>query len=154
MLEKHLVEPAKAVLDNVSGAVSETTGLLNQSGPLKPGQGLASGVLALTLAILCLLGVAAFHYPQYLTTPELRREYSPDVIRHIMFAAMVLAGSISVLNVALKRKRGLNAVAGGLILLCVALGGSHVPVKDFPDHTPYIGLDWFILDLLLSLIHI
>lgn len=150
MLEKHLVEPAKAVLDNVSGAVSETTGLLNQSGPLKPGQGLASGVLALTLAVLCLLGVAAFHYPQYLTTPELRREYSPDVIRHIMFAAMVLAGSISILNVALKRKRGLNAVAGGLILLCVALGGSHVPVKDFPDHTPYIGLDWFILDLLGS----
>ncbi|MDC8758534.1 sterol desaturase family protein [Janthinobacterium fluminis] len=150
MIEKHLVEPAKAVIDNLSGAVSETTDLLNQSGPLKPGQGLASGVLALTLAILCLLGVAAFHYPQYLTTPELRREYSPDVIRHIMFAAMVLAGSISLLNVVLNRKRGLNGVAGTMILLCVALGGSHVPIKDFPDHTPYIGLDWFILDLLGS----
>ena len=29
-------------------------------------------------------------------------------------------------------------------------GGSRVPVGDFPDHTPYIGLDWFILDLLGS----
>lgn len=150
MIEKHLVEPAKAVLDNLSGALSDTTGLLQQSGPLKPGKGLASGVLALVLAFLCLLGVAAFHYPQYLTTPELRREYSPDIIRHIMFAAMVLAGSISLLNVAFKRSRGLNGVAGAMILLCLALGGSHVPVRDFPDHTPYIGLDWFILDLLGS----
>ncbi|WP_317203907.1 sterol desaturase family protein [Janthinobacterium sp.] len=150
MIEKHLVEPAKAVLDNLSGAVSDTTGLLQQSGPLKPGKGLASGVLALVLAFLCLLGVAAFHYPQYLTTPELRREYSPDIIRHIMFAAMVLAGSISLLNVAFKRSRGLNGVAGAMILLCLALGGSHVPIRDFPDHTPYIGLDWFILDLLGS----
>jgi len=94
--------------------------------------------------------VLAFHFPQYLTTPELRHEYNPDIIRIVMFAAMVLAGSISVLNVAFKRRRGLNGVAGALILLTLALGGSHVPVADFPDHTPYIGLDWFILDLLGS----
>ena len=25
-----------------------------------------------------------------------------------------------------------------------------MPVGDFPDNTPYIGLDWFILDLLGS----
>ncbi|MET3129850.1 hypothetical protein AAKU55_000091 [Oxalobacteraceae bacterium GrIS 1.11] len=123
MLDKHLVEPAKAVMDNLSDAVGETTGLLNQSGPLKPGIGLASGVLALTLALLCLLGVAAFHYPQYLTTPELRHTYSADAIRHILFAAMVVAGSISLLNVLFKRKRGLNAVAGVMILICIAFGG-------------------------------
>lgn len=150
MLDKHIVEPAKAVISTVGGAVSETTGLLQQSGPLKTGKGLASGVLALTLALLCLLGVAAFHYPQYLTTPELRRQYSPDLIRHIMFAALVIAGSISLLNIVLRRSRGLNGVAFALIAISVALGGSHVPVADFPDHTPYIGLDWFILDLLGS----
>jgi sterol desaturase/sphingolipid hydroxylase (fatty acid hydroxylase superfamily) len=150
MLDKNLVEPAKVVVATVSDAVNETTGLLSQSGPLKPGLGLASGVLALVLAFLCLLGVAAFHYPQYLTTPELRHAYSPDVIRHIMFAALVLSGSISLLNVLFKRRRGLNAIAGVMVLACVAAGGSHVPVTDFPDHTPYIGLDWFILDLLGS----
>lgn len=150
MLEKKIAKPAKAVIDNVSNAVTDTTSLLTQSGPLKPGIGLASGVVALVLASLSLLGVAAFHFPQYLTTPELRHEYSPDVIRHIMFAALVLAGAISLLNVLFKRNRGINAVAGVIVLLCVALGGSHVPVADFPDHTPYIGLDWFILDLLGS----
>jgi sterol desaturase/sphingolipid hydroxylase (fatty acid hydroxylase superfamily) len=131
-------------------AVHETGSLLKQDGPLIRGQGLASGVLALTLAILCLLGVIAFHFPQYLTTPELRHKYSPDIIRHILFAALVIAGSISLLNVLFKRERALNGVAGALIIASLALGGSHVPVADFPDNTPYIGLDWFILDLLGS----
>jgi len=147
---KQIVDPAKAVIVNVGDAINETTGLLKESGPLKPGMGMASGVVALTLAILCFLGVLAFHFPQYLTTPELRQKYSPDIIRHIMFAAMVIAGSISLLNVLFKRQRGLNAVAGALIVATLALGGSHVPVADFPDNTPYIGLDWFILDLLGS----
>lgn len=152
MVDKRIAEPAKAVAARVGGAVHETADLLTQSGPLTPGLGLASGVLALVLAFLCLLGVAAFHYPEYLTTPELRRSYTPDVMRHILFAAMVLSGSISLLNVLFGRRRGLNAVAGMMILACLAGGGSHVPLHDFPDHTPYIGLDWFILDLLGSTI--
>ncbi len=147
---KRIVDPAKAALSNVHEAVNETGSLLRQDGPLIRGQGLASGVVALTLAILCFLGVLAFHFPQYLTTPELRHKYSPDIIRHIMFGALVIAGSISLLNVLFKRERALNAVAGALIIACLALGGSHVPVADFPDNTPYIGLDWFILDLLGS----
>jgi sterol desaturase/sphingolipid hydroxylase (fatty acid hydroxylase superfamily) len=163
LFEKHAVKPARTVLDNAitstaqskavqatREAVTETASLLNQSGPLRPGIGLASGIVALTLSFLCLLGVLAFHFPQYLTTPELRQKYSPDIIRHIMFAALVLSGAISLLNVMFKRSRPINAVAGILVLASLALGGSHVPVADFPDHTPYIGLDWFILDLLGS----
>ena len=37
-----------------------------------------------------------------------------------------------------------------LIGASLALGGHKVPVNDFADGTPYIGLDWFILDLLGS----
>ena len=150
MLKKILVKPVKAMIVSLNDSVSETAELLKQDGSLKSGDGLASGVIALSLAFLCLLGVLAFHFPQHLTTPELRHKYSPDVIRHIMFAALVLSGAISLLNILFKHRRSLNAVAGGLVLICLALGGSHVPVADFPDHTPYIGLDWFILDLLGS----
>ncbi len=149
---KRIVEPAKAVIEHVGGAVSETTGLLGQSGPLTPGKGMVSGIVALTLGFLCCLGVLAFHFPEYLTTPELRRKYNPDIIRQIMYGALLLAGIISLLNVMFKRQRGLNGVAGALVLLCLALGGAGVQVKDFPDNTPYIGLDWFILDLLGSTI--
>jgi sterol desaturase/sphingolipid hydroxylase (fatty acid hydroxylase superfamily) len=50
----------------------------------------------------------------------------------------------------LDNQRRLNGPAFAMVVHTVALGGSRVPVGDFPDHTPYIGLDWFILDLLGS----
>ncbi len=119
-------------------------------GALERGHGLITGVIALSLAILCFLGVLAFHFPQYLTTPELRKSYDVDVIRKVMFVAMVLAGGMSLGNVLFNRARWLSGFAFLLVALTAILGGSKVPVNDFADHTPYIGLDWFILDLLGS----
>lgn len=124
--------------------------LAEGSGPLKPGAGLVSGVLALTLAFLCFLGVLAFHFPEYLTTPELRRNYDVDTLRTVMFIAMVIAGGLSLVNVLFNRSRWLSAFAFLLVALTALLGGHKVPVTDFADNTPYIGLDWFILDLLGS----
>ena len=67
-----------------------------------------------------------------------------------MFAALIVAGGLSLANLVLGVRRNLNLLAFALVIVAVAFGGSHVPVGDFPDHTPYIGLDWFILDLLGS----
>ena len=120
-------------------------------GPLTHGRGLVSGTIALTLAMLCLLGVLAFHFPQYLTTPELRRSYDVSLLRSLLFWAMVIAGSLSLVNMVFGRARWLSAFAFGLVALSVLLGGHKVAVDpNFPDHTPYIGMDWFILDLLGS----
>ena len=120
-------------------------------GELQPGKGLVTGTIALTLGILCFLGVLAFHFPQYLTTPELRRSYNVDVMRYILLAAMVIAGGLSLVNVIFNRARWLSAFAFLLVVAAALLGGHKVPVdSNFPDHTPYIGLDWFILDLLGS----
>ena len=47
-----------------------------------------------------------------------------------------------------ERRAAETAIVAGFLIS--ALGGSRVPVGDFPDHTPYIGMDWFILDLLGS----
>ena len=44
--------------------------LSESHGALQPGKGMASGVIALMLAALCFLGVLAFHFPEYLTTPR------------------------------------------------------------------------------------
>ena len=120
-------------------------------GPLTRGRGLVTGTIALTLAMLCLLGVLAFHFPQYLTTPELRRSYDVAMLRTLLFWAMVVAGSLSLVNIIFGRARWLSAFAFGLVALSVLLGGHKVAVDpNFPDHTPYIGMDWFILDLLGS----
>jgi sterol desaturase/sphingolipid hydroxylase (fatty acid hydroxylase superfamily) len=124
--------------------------LTESHGELRPGHGMVSGVIAFALAVLCFLGVLAFHFPEYLTTPQLRKAYNVDLLRRVMLGAMVLAGSLSLFNVIRGRARWLAAGAFALIALTLLLGGHKVPVNDFADNTPYIGLDWFILDLLGS----
>ena len=124
--------------------------LAHSHGPLPAGRGMGSGVVALILAVLCFLGVLAFHFPQYLSTPELRKSYDVATIRLIMYWAMVAAGGISLYNILFARTRWLAASAFFLVAASALLGGAKVPVNSFPDHTPYIGLHWFILDLLGS----
>jgi sterol desaturase/sphingolipid hydroxylase (fatty acid hydroxylase superfamily) len=124
--------------------------LTESHGSLQRGHGLVSGVIALSLAILCFLGVLAFHFPEYLTTPQLRKSYDVDVMRQLLYWSLVLSGGIALFNIAFGRVRWLSLGAFLLIGLTLALGGHKVPVNDFPDGTPYIGLDWFILDLLGS----
>ena len=124
--------------------------LTESHGELRPGKGLISGIIALSLAILCFLGVLAFHFPEYLTTPQLRQSYNVDVIRKIMYGALVIAGGIAIFNTVFGRARWLALAAFTLVALTALLGGHKVPVNDFADNTPYIGLDWFILDLLGS----
>ncbi len=140
----------KANVEVVRAAAVDTERLLHGSGELRFGQGVIATIVALALGFLCLLGVIAFHFPEYLTTPELRRQYSVDFLRHAMFVALIVAGGLSLANLVLGVRRNLNMIAFALVIATVALGGSRVPVGDFPDHTPYIGLDWFILDLLGS----
>ena len=125
--------------------------LLQSRGALRPGSGLVTGVIGLVLAVLSLLAVLAFHFPEYLTTPEIRRRYDVDLLRHILLGALVLSGSFALFNGVLGRQRWLAGITFALVLLSATLGGHAVPVDpDFPDHTPYIGLDWLVLDLLGS----
>ena len=133
----------------VGESVAKTARLMKQSGRIEQ-PGLISGVIALFLSVLCACAVLAFHFPQYLTTPELRAEYSVDAMRHLLLFCLVLSGSLAAMNLVLRRHKSINFVAFALVIGSVAWGGSHVPVNHFPDHTPYIGLDWFILDLLGS----
>ncbi|MCW5636701.1 MAG: sterol desaturase family protein [Rubrivivax sp.] len=125
--------------------------LSESHGEIRPGRGLASGVTALLLAVLCFLGVLAFHFPEYLTTPQLRKSYDVAVMRQLLYWALVLAGAVALFNMVFGRVRWLSAGTFVLIGLALALGGHEVEVDPaFPDGTPYIGLDWFILDLLGS----
>lgn len=132
------------------GARQKLLRLLRSSGPLHGGRGRVSGILALTLAALALLAVLAFHFPEYLSTPELRQQYSVPVLRQLLLAALVIAGGLALANLVRVRETALNASALALVLAAIALGGNRVPVSDFAQGTPYLGLDWLILDLLGS----
>ena len=124
--------------------------LLSSHGHIQPGKGMMTGVIALALSLLCVLGVLAFHFPAYLTTPQLRQMYDVNVIRYIMLAAMLVAGGLALTNIIFDRVRWLSITAFVLVVLAALAGGHKVPVQNFADHTPYVGLDWFVLDLLGS----
>jgi len=140
-LKPHLPKPQ--VLDKLNR-------LTTSHGELQWGSGLITGIIALSLAILCFLGVLAFHFPAQLTTPELRKAYDVDTLRAVMFVALVIAGGLSLANIIFNRARWLAVAGFALVVFTVVLGGHRVPVGEFADNTAYIGLDWFILDLLGS----
>jgi sterol desaturase/sphingolipid hydroxylase (fatty acid hydroxylase superfamily) len=148
--QSELNGPLQKTVSLPRAMVHDTASILSQNGALVRGTGVITSVIGLTLGFLSVLGVLAFHFPQYLTTPELRHAYSVDVMRQILFTALLVAGVFSVGNILLGKLRPLNFTALVLVLAAVAGGGSRVVVGDFPDHTPYIGLDWFIIDLLGS----
>ncbi|WP_415893711.1 sterol desaturase family protein [Neptuniibacter sp. PT8_73] len=121
-----------------------------EGGELRFGEGRISGYIAVTLALLSLLGVCAFHFPEYLTTPELRAAYDANVLRTVMFVSLIISGSLGLLNFVRNTNKRAGLLAWILIVIAIALGGHRVEVGDIPTDTPYIGLDWFILDLLGS----
>ena len=138
------------ILPRVGDIVDDTAGLLRADGELTPGQGTITTTLALSLGFLSFMGVLAFLFPQYLTTPELRKAYNVDWCRALLFAGLLVAGTLSLFNIVFNRRRNVNIIAFAFVLVTIALGGSTVPVGDFPDHTPYLGMDWLVLDLLGS----
>lgn len=124
--------------------------LASSSGPLSERGGLLSGVIALTLGGLSVLAVLAYRFPAYLTTPELRKNYDPDQLRYVLAGALIVSGAISLFNVVLGRHRWLSSWGFFSVALALALGGPGVPVSDFPEKTPYLGVDFLVLDLLGS----
>ena len=93
--------------------------LSESHGALEPGKGFVSGVVALILAALCFLGVLAFHFPEYLTTPQLRKAYSVDAMRLLLFWSLVIAGAMALFNIVMGRARWL--AFGAFILIGLSL---------------------------------
>ena len=107
-------------------------------------------MIALALGVLCCLAVLAFHFPQYLTTPQLRQSYDVELMRQLLFWSLVLSGALALTNTVLNRARWLSGAAFACVAFAALLGGHKVPVHDFTQEPVYIGLDWLVLDLLGS----
>jgi hypothetical protein len=118
--------------------------------PLRVGEGRISGYLSIALGALSLLAVLCFMFPDALTTPSLRAAYDLSLMRKLLAAGMVFSAGFGLLTFLLNRQKRLGALGIVLTLIAVYLGGSSVQVGPRYDTVGYIGLDWFILDLLAS----
>lgn len=107
------------------------------------------GIASAFLGALGLLAVLCLHFPALLTTPELRAVYPMVWVRTAI--ATGLGGALVLGALALLADRGRRLGTLGLALALVALlaGGAEVEVATPVPASPHLGLDWFVLDLLL-----
>ena len=113
------------------------------------GTGWWTGVLSAFFGSLSFGAVLCLRFPQWLTSPELRVHYSMPVMRILIEGMIVAAIACGILSSILRRKKTL-ALAGMLFALAAtALGGSSVQINEALHDGPAIGLDWFVLDMLL-----
>lgn len=102
------------------------------------------------LGVMSLLSVAAFHFPEYLSTPRLREVYEEQHVRTLLYVALNLATLLSLLALLFSRLK-LQAILGlACVLLAWLAGGPNVPLPE-TIHQPgfYLSVDWVLLDLVL-----
>jgi lathosterol oxidase len=116
---------------------------------LRFGEGRISGVLAISLGLLSLFAVLCFRHPELLTTADLRAVYPVPVLRGVLFGALLLALGSSFLSLLLARSRGPGLAGLALTGAAIALGGAWVETPEAVPKRTSLGLDWFVLDLLL-----
>ncbi len=113
------------------------------------GSGWWSGILSAFFGLLALGAVICLHFPQLLTSPELRPHYPMAIMRGVIQGVIVGALVFGVLNAILRRKKILGLTGITLALLATLWGGASVPINGELHDGPAIGLDWFLLDMLL-----
>jgi sterol desaturase/sphingolipid hydroxylase (fatty acid hydroxylase superfamily) len=117
--------------------------------PSDLGTGWVSGVVSVVCGVLALGGVLCFHFPALLTAPRLRAEYPIELLRHLLLAVIIAAFAFALAS-GLRRKRKVLALTGGaLAALALLLGGASVPLPEQVEGTMAIGLEWFLLNLLV-----
>ena len=113
------------------------------------GSGWWSGVLSAFCGFLALGAVVCLHFPQLLTSPELRPYYPMSIMR-LLIQALIGAAIVFGVASAIFRKKKILGLTGMLFALAATLwGGASVPINQTLNDGPAIGLDWFLLDMLL-----
>lgn len=117
--------------------------------PTSFGHGFISGLLSAILAIAGFGAVLCLHFPEYLTHADLRAIYSLGYLRAAIHVALVAAFVLGTVSAFLRENKTLALVGIGFTLAAALLGGSGVPVDGDPGRRSWLGVDFFVLNLLL-----
>jgi lathosterol oxidase len=137
------------VADSRAGRSRRPHLALETTEPMSPGRGFISGLLSAILGIAGFGAVLCLRFPQYLTHPDLRMLYSLGYLRaiiHVTLVASFLLGSVSA---CLRANKVLALTGIGFTLAAALAGGSQAELGGAFGSTSWLGLDFFVLNLLL-----
>src|SRR3954449_7796480 len=87
------------------------------------GEGKISGGISVILGSLSPLGVLCFHFPDFLTTPELRQAYTADQMRYLLGAGTIFSAAFGLITFLLNRHKLIGPIGITLTLLALWGGG-------------------------------
>ena len=122
--------------------------LFGDAAPRGPGHGWISGVLGVFFGATAAGAVLVLHFPDLLTTEDLRALYPLPLVRALIELAIGLAVLASCLNLLLRPRKTLGIAGLSLALAAVLGGGAQVEIRGDFDGGVHLGLDWFLLNLL------
>lgn len=113
------------------------------------GTGWLSGFIGLLLSVVGLGTVLCLRYPDVLTVPEARQLYDVGLIRLALHLVLIAAFTLGTLSIVLRKSKVLGIVTVLGVLIATVLGGSHAQDRLDLDSDVYLGLDWFLLNIIL-----
>jgi sterol desaturase/sphingolipid hydroxylase (fatty acid hydroxylase superfamily) len=114
------------------------------------GTGWLSGVAALIAALAGLFFVLCLRYPSLLTVPPLRPLYQNLWFRLGLHCLLIAAFVFSAVSLVLRGNKVLGCTAICVTLLATILGGSHVESRGELTGGVFLGLDWFVLNVIFT----
>jgi sterol desaturase/sphingolipid hydroxylase (fatty acid hydroxylase superfamily) len=115
------------------------------------GTGWISGTIALVASIAGLLLVFCLRYPDLLTIPQIRSVYQTPWFRIGLHVLLIASFVLAAISMGLRENKVLGFTAMTVTLLATILGGTagHSSSGELM-HGAFLGLDWFILNLILT----
>jgi len=114
------------------------------------GTGWLSGTAGLVGALAGLAMVLCLRYPSVLTVPQIREVYSAAWFRVGLHVLLIGTFGLSVVSLVLRTNKVLGFAAIAVTLLATILGGSRVQARGELTGGVFLGLDWFVLNVLFT----
>src|SRR5262245_66467941 len=108
------------------------------------GTGWWSGVLSAFFGLLAFGAVVCLHFPQVLSSPELRPHYPMSLMRMLIKAVIVAVIILGVASAFLRKKKILGLAGMLFALAATLLGGARVQLIETLHDSADVGPIWFL----------
>ena len=114
------------------------------------GTGWLSGVAGLVAAVMGLIFVLCLRYPWLLTVPPLRDYYQNPFFRLGLHFLLIGAFVLGIISLILRVNKIIGFSAITVVLVAAILGGSRVESRGELTNGVFLGLDWFVLNVIFT----